>query len=1016
MTQLSFGRKTPARTRREARSLHLHRRWRRSVLERLEDRNLLTGMPFGALPDDTAEYMLGDVYVNVVLMESNSSLAPFDVETEDWTASEIADVKARITDGLKWWEETLDRMPSVRDGLLKFTTDWTHADTPVPTGYEPITRQSQEFPLWVYDFLGSVGFAQSGNFLTDLRAYNNAQRLAHSANWAFTIFVVDDSYDLANDFNLDPDDDIPDYDGAGRFAAGSNPTRSFAYAGGNAFVMPGDRPASIVAHETGHIFWALDEYNSSESQLRRGYYNTQNSNSNGNPATSIMASGTKVDDAYAAHISSIPSLEMIGWKDDDGDGIFDVLDVKFALSGTGKYNSAAATFKFVGKSQVRTLANQNTSGLKSDITINQIDRAEYSIDGGAWTTAGTYHKYVTDLDLTIPVSPGASQIKIRTVDDRTGVMSVEYVANLGGGNPHTSPEPGISGYVFSDRDGSGTWEGVENGLTGWLVRLVNEFGQPVNLHRQIEPDNYSFGALLNNVAAPDVTLTSIGGDVADGSVYARNSVSSPSGNKVFFNNSVTESRPSDTWTVARQLRIDFTPGVTALNIKAIGRSFDVNVYTQTDGFIGENEVQVINVPGSTGGTFTISYAGQTTGSIAYNAPASTVAAALGALSNIGAANVTVTGTAANWTVTFRGALAGTDVAQMTGNGASLIGPSVGRLEIYNSAGVLLDRYTTAVLNTGNSQVMKLVRPQGDIAYAIAGGHAGTKVVLDTLEWGATSSDVTDQFGYYSLPELASGLYRVAVVPLPFYSQSFPFTGIHLIDMPSAMHGAPNLNFGFIPQFGPWRNPDNGLDVNDDGSVSAIDALAGINYVNANDATLPLPPERPDGANYYDVNNDGYVTAGDILLVINELNKPDAPPPGGEGFSGGGSGGFGGGANGEADSLSQPLVPGDDLAAQYYSRSPLQVLEIPGSDHCHCDQCTAITEVASARVNNAASTATAPPVVLPLEGQSFATAKKDAGRLNRLSEAPPHIDISLLNTLAAAVNDGENLQAGRRGRR
>ncbi|MGI8982732.1 MAG: dockerin type I domain-containing protein [Pirellulaceae bacterium] len=919
MKQFSFGQKIPARSRREARSLHQQRRSRRSVLERLEDRNLLTGMPFGALPDDTAEYMLGDVYVNVVLMESDSSMSPFDVSTENWTASEISDVKARITDGLKWWEETLDRMPSVRDGLLKFTIDWTHADTPVHTGYEPITRLSQEFPLWVYDFLGNVGFAQSGNFLTDLRAYNDAQRLAHNANWAFTIFVADDSYDLQFDFNDNPDDDIPDYDGRGRFATGSNPSRSFAYAGGNAFVMPADRPASIVAHETGHIFWALDEYNTSDAQLKRGYYNTQNSNSNGNPAISIMASGTKVDDAYAAHISSTPSLEMIGWKDSDGDGIFDVLDVPFALTGTGKYNSAASTFKFVGKSQVRTLANQNTSGLKSDITINQIDRAEYSIDGGAWTTAGTYHKYVTDLDLTIPVSPGASQLKIRTVDDRTGVMSVEYVANFGDGKPHTSPQPGISGYVYSDRDGSGTWESAENGLTGWLVRLVNQFGQPVNLHKQVEPDDYSHGALLNNVAAPAVTLSAVGGDVADGNVYARYSVSSNNSNRVFANNSVTDGQPIDTWTGGRQLRIAFTPHVTEVNITAISSG----------------------------------------------------------------------------------------------------GPSVGRLEIYNSSGVLLARYTTAVLATGKSEVMKLVRPQGDISYAIASGHAGTKVVLDTLEWGATSSDITDQFGYYSLPELASGLYRVAVVAMPFYSQSFPFGGIHLIDMPDAMSGAPQLNFGFIPQFGPWRNPDNGLDVNDDGFVSAIDALVGINYINTHDATLPLPPERPDGDNYYDVNNDGYATAGDVLLVINELNKP--PPSGGEGFSGGGSGGFGsgsgGGANGEADPLAQPLVPGDDLAAQYYSRSPLQVLDIPGgSDSCHCDQCTAITEVASGRVNNAASTATAPTAVLPLEAQSFAAAKKDAGRLNRLSEAPPHIDISLLNTLATAVTEGENTKAGRRGRR
>ena len=352
---------------------------------------------------------------------------------------------------------------------------------------------------------------------------------------------------------------------------------------------------------------------------------------------------------------------------------------------------------------------------------------------------------------------------------------------------------------------------------------------------------------------------------------------------------------------------------------------------------------------------------------------------------------------------------------MTGNGASLIGPSVGRLEIYNSAGVLLDRYTTAVLNTGNSEVMKLVRPQGDIAYALAYGHAGTKVVLDTLEWGATSSSITDQFGYYSLPELASGLYRIAVLAKPYYSLSFPFTGYHLIDMLDAISGAPQLNFGFIPQFGPWRNPDNALDVNHDGFVSAIDALAGINYVNSHDATLPLPPERPAGDNFYDVNNDSYVTAGDVLLVINELNKPAPPSFGGEGSSGGGigGGGLGGSAGGEADPLTQPLVPGDDLAAQYYSRSPLQVVEIPGSDTCHCNQCTAINEVAAGRVNNAV---TAPPAVLPLEEQSFSAAKKDAARLNLHSEVPVHIDISLLNTLATAVTDGANAKAGRRGRR
>lgn len=919
MKQFLFGRKSPARKRQDNRALALRKRTHRSFVERLEDRNLLTGMPYGALPDDTGEYMLGDVYVNVVLMESNSSMAPFDVSTENWTASEIADVKSRISEGLKWWEDTLDQLqdtlPDGRHGLLKFTTDWTHADTPVNTGYEPIARTSQEFANWVYDFLGSVGFTQTGNFLTDLRAYNNAQRIAHNANWSFTIFVVDDSYDLATDNSIN-------YDGRGRFLEGSAFSRSFAYAGGNGFVMPADRPAEIVAHETGHMFWALDEYNTGGTayQLTRGYYNTQNSNSTSNPtqgfvqADSIMSSGAKVSAAYAAHTSSVPSLEMIGWKDSDGDGIFDVLDVPFSLTGTGKYNSDTLTFNFVGKSQVRTFTNQNLSGLKDDITINQIDRAEYSIDGGVWTNIGpAYHKYATDLSLDIPVTAGASQIKIRTVDDRTGVKSVEYIANLTD-KPQSSPQPGISGYVFSDNGGGGTWDSGENGLAGWTVQLVTAQGQPLDLHKRLEPDSYSFGSLLNNVQSPQVLLSAVGGDVISADVYARNGYSVTGAGKVFFNNSITDNQLVDTWTNGRQLRVDFAPGVSEVNIKALS------------------------------------------------------------------------------------------------SGSA----SVGRLEIYNSAGVLLGRYTTGVLSSGKSEVMKLVRPQGDIAYAIAGGHAGTKVVLDTLEWGATSSTTTDSFGYYNLPEVAAGLYRVAAVPQLYYSQSFPFTGYHQIDIPDALFGASQLNFGYIPSFGPWRNPDNALDVNGDGVISAIDALVGINYINIHDPTLPLPPTRPSGDMYYDANNDGYVSAVDVLLVINEINKPKVPPPNGEATNGGGigGGGIGGSANGESAANALTLVTGAGLASQYYSQNPLQVLQIPGSAGCTCAQCTTITEVASGR----AAASQIPSVTnTPREMLSFAQFKKEANLHLRSEDGIPHIDCGLLDMIAAATLEPDSL-SGRRNRR
>lgn len=92
-----------------------------------------------------------------------------------------------------------------------------------------------------------------------------------------------------------------------------------------------------------------------------------------------------------------------------------------------------------------------------------------------------------------------------------------------------------------------------------------------------------------------------------------------------------------------------------------------------------SEVQSIGVVGATAGTFTLSFEGQTTGPLAFNATNGQVQTALQALPSIGAGGATVTGGPANttlFTVTFAGARANDQVGQITVNNAGLTGGTI----------------------------------------------------------------------------------------------------------------------------------------------------------------------------------------------------------------------------------------------------------------------------------------------------------------------------------------------------
>jgi hypothetical protein len=102
---------------------------------------------------------------------------------------------------------------------------------------------------------------------------------------------------------------------------------------------------------------------------------------------------------------------------------------------------------------------------------------------------------------------------------------------------------------------------------------------------------------------------------------------------------------------------------------------------------GQSEIQTITITGNpTGGTFTLTWGGCITSSLAWNATAAEVQTALEALGSIQPGNVAVSGgpgPQAAWLVTFQGILAGQDVAAITAS-ASFTGGSSPAISVATS--------------------------------------------------------------------------------------------------------------------------------------------------------------------------------------------------------------------------------------------------------------------------------------------------------------------------------------------
>ena len=115
------------------------------------------------------------------------------------------------------------------------------------------------------------------------------------------------------------------------------------------------------------------------------------------------------------------------------------------------------------------------------------------------------------------------------------------------------------------------------------------------------------------------------------------------------------------------------PIVEVSNVNAVGSDYVENTDFAINYNSAANEVQTIVVAGATGGTFTLQFDDETTAAIAYNAATSAVETALEALGNLDPADVAVTGSAGNYTITFSGQYANTNVPTLVADGTALTG-------------------------------------------------------------------------------------------------------------------------------------------------------------------------------------------------------------------------------------------------------------------------------------------------------------------------------------------------------
>ncbi len=396
-------------------------------LEELRDSRRVARAVPPPFPEATSEFMLGHIAVAAILPESEPGYG-----SHNWSRGEEDKTTEEIISAMDWWAR---HSPNQE---LVFSYEINYA---VPVNIEPMEDgQNGIEHIWAGQSLTNLGYP-GGNRFQQARDYINDMRWNFGADWGLVVYVL----------HGNPGQ---------RFDMGA---LAYAYLGGpfnvnvfsNGYLGP-SKLDRVIAHETGHTFYTLDEYPQAITlcSVRSGYLDVENANKQNGGA------GCKSDVPCVMRGGSQPTpfdiLEpcyytrgQVGWWDSDGDGIPDILDTgpivdrlvlddESSRSGASVDTVFSGDVTFSGSVSAVPIKNKNRQSFVKgmDFTVEPVG-AEYRLNGGFWTPCrpadGRFDSTFEIFEVTLTgLVPGLTHaLEVRAVTAHGNVTADSAVVSAG---------------------------------------------------------------------------------------------------------------------------------------------------------------------------------------------------------------------------------------------------------------------------------------------------------------------------------------------------------------------------------------------------------------------------------------------------------------------------------------------------------------------------------------------------------------------------------------------------------